>query len=188
MTTDSRLSAASHKPSRRKCLSGSYTVTSRREVLRGISTPGWRMVQTVGQFKILGRSKQVKKDEKHMRASLLSWISPCEVAHCTNCCSYFEGRFPGACTERYARRRKTNLYLVTNTSGLKAQPSAQLDQMCFRITNWKNLFPRFCHCGTVLMERFLGQVLATRLRDLGQYCGCHGHSEGNSPVSRRWTQ
>lgn len=133
MTTDSRLSAASHKPSCRKCLSGSYTVTSRREVLitkicevAPLRGGGW--CRPLVSSNILWRSKQVKKDEKHMRASLLSWISPCEVAHCTNCCSYFEGRFPGSCTQRYARRRKTNLYLVTNTSGLKAQPSAQLDQ------------------------------------------------------------
>lgn len=82
-------------------------------------------------------------------------------------------------------KRKKNL---THMSGLKAHASAQLDQMCFRITNWNNLFSRFGHCGNVLMEPFIGQALATRLRDLGQYCGCHGHSEGNSPVSRRWMQ
>lgn len=64
-------------------------------------------------------------------------------------------------------------------SGLKAQLLSWIGTI---------FFSQFCHCGNVLMECFLEQVLATRLRDSGQYFGCHGHSEGNSPVSRRWMQ
>lgn len=133
----------------------------------------------------------MENDEKCMRPSLLSWIGPCEVAHCTNCCSYFEGRFLcllariGMLEEEEEEKK---FYLVTDISGLKVQQSAQLDQIRFRITNWNNLFFQFCYCGNVLTEHFIGQVLATGLQHLGQYCGCHGHREGNSPVSRRWMQ
>ena len=74
------------------------------------------------------------------------------IAQCTNCGSYFYCRFPSllAHTSLLEKKNKTKKpakqsYLVINMSGAKAQPSAQRDQTSFRITNWNNLFSRFCH-------------------------------------------
>lgn len=72
---------------------------------------------------------------------------------------------------------------VRNVS-TESEPRAQVHQMRFPITNWNNHHP-----WDVLTERFSGRSLTeTRLQDLGQQCGCHGHTEGNSPVNRRWMQ
>lgn len=158
---------------------------------------GWSVPLVSSKFSPNKRREQVGKDEKN---ALLSWISPCEATHWSNCCTYFEGRFPGLLAHTGMLQEKKNSLLTNKyvwTEGT-AECSARSDvfqnhklELFFFLSWWEcfnGTFPWAGPCntsvgfGTVLWLSWTqwGQQSSKQEVDATTEVGCDSHTVHNT--------